>query len=144
MGSDAREVVLYDDGCPLCTFQMRLLTWLDWRGVIDIRPLSAPATRALVPELDESALRAAIHCVTPTGGVHRGARAIRHLALRLPALIPLAGLLWIPGVIGIAERVYRMISRHRATLGRWFGCAGACAYLPARNQDVDLHGSPDR
>jgi len=24
------KIVLYDSDCPLCTFQMKLLTWLDW------------------------------------------------------------------------------------------------------------------
>ena len=27
--SSAQQIVLYDDSCPLCTFQMRALTWLD-------------------------------------------------------------------------------------------------------------------
>ena len=30
----APHAVLYDDECSMCTFQMKVLTWLDWRGVL--------------------------------------------------------------------------------------------------------------
>ena len=141
--SSAQQIVLYDDSCPLCTFQMRALTWLDWRGVISLKPLSSPASQALAPQLRPGELRAEIHCLAPDGRIHRGARAIRHLALRIPALVPLAVLLWIPGVIWIATRVYALVSRNRHLLSRWFGCEEACAYLPARNQEVELNVNAD-
>ena len=68
------NLVLYDDGCPLCTFQMKLLTWLDWFNRLQLLPISRPEAAALAPGLTAAALREAIHCVTPEGRVHRGAR----------------------------------------------------------------------
>ena len=86
--SAARDTLIYDDNCPMCTFQSRTLTWLDWRHVIRLAPISHPETRRIAPDLTREQLHEAIHCVTPEGRVHRGARAIRHLGLRVPALWP--------------------------------------------------------
>lgn len=126
------NAVLYDDHCPLCTFQSRLLTWLDWFNVVRMVPLSTPEAARLVPQLTREDLLEAIHCVTPDGRVSRGARAIRFLSLRMPLLLPLGLFLWLPGVIWVAERVYQFVSRNRHVLSRLFGCKEACALLPAR------------
>ena len=126
------HLVLYDDECPLCTFQMRLLTWLDWFNLISFMPISDARAANAVPNISREALLEAIHCVAANGRIHRGARCIRFLGLRLPLLIPVALVLWIPGVIQLAELVYRWISRNRHLLSRWFGCKEACALLPAR------------
>ncbi len=138
MTRPASDILIYDDGCPLCEFQMRVLTWLDWRNVMRLMPLSNPEIRAIAPQLRREDLQEAIHCVTPAGATYRGARAIRYLGLRLPALIPLSLFLWIPGVIYAAERVYMWVSRNRLVLSRLFGCKEACAILPARRRGADL------
>ena len=134
--------VLYDDGCPLCTFQMRLLTWLDWFDTVTLLPVSSPRVSAVAPTLSRERLLEAIHCVTPGGRVYRGARCIRHLGLRMPLLFPLALFLWIPGVIWIAELIYMWVSRHRQGLSRLFGCKEACALLPAKHRPLDEGISP--
>ena len=127
-----RSLVLYDDACPLCTFQMRLLTWLDWFGGIEPLPLSDPRTVAAAPGLTPEALSEAIHCISPRGRVYRGARCLRFLGMRLPLFVPVALFLWVPGVILVAEIIYRWVSRHRLLLSRLFGCKTACAWLPPR------------
>lgn len=130
-------MVLYDDGCSLCTFQMRMLTWLDWFHSLSLVPVSSPKVSKIAPSLTNEQLMEAIHCVTPEGQIHRGARCIRHLGMRLPILIPLGLILWIPGIIWIAERVYMWVSRNRQLLSRVFGCKGACAILPPRESHKD-------
>jgi len=132
-----RHIVLYDDECPLCTFQMRVLTWLDWFGALSLIPLSHESAARLAPHLSREDLQEAIHCIAKDGRIHRGARCIRFVGLRLPLLVPVALFLWIPGVIQIAEVVYQWISRHRLLLSRLFGCKGACAILPARPRAQD-------
>ena len=127
--------VLYDDRCPMCTFQSRLLSRLDWFGRITLLPLSDPTAHERAGQISDEQLREAIHCFDPTGRVFRGARALRHIGMRLPVMVPLALLLWVPGVILIAERVYRFVSRNRHMLSRWFGCAAACRVLPERKPD---------
>ncbi len=131
------HTVLFDDECSLCTFQMRTLTWLDWFNVLRLLPISNPHARAIAPQLTREALLEAIHCVTPEGVVYRGARAIRFVGMRLPLLIPIALILWFPGVIWFAEKIYAWVSRNRHLLSRVFGCKDACAILPARKREQD-------
>lgn len=128
----SRHVVLYDDECAMCTFQMRVLTWLDWRNALQLLPLSDPSAAVLAPQLSRYDLQEAIHCIARNGRIYRGARCIRFVGMRLPLLIPVALFLWIPGVIQIAEIFYQWVSRNRLLLSRVFGCKGACALLPPR------------
>jgi predicted DCC family thiol-disulfide oxidoreductase YuxK len=126
------HAVLYDGECSFCTFQMKMLRWMDWSNRFALVPAADPRVATLAPALTEAHLNEAIHCVTQSGKIHRGARAIRFIALRLPAAIPLALFLWLPGVILVAERVYALISRNRQWISRVFGCKGACALVPDR------------
>ena len=131
------HIVLYDGECPLCTFQMKLLTWLDWCNVLSLLPISDPSAAELAPHLTREELLEAIHCLSRQGRLYRGARCIRFVGMRLPLLIPIALVLWIPGVIWIAEKLYTRLSRNRHLLSRIFGCKEACAILPARRRAAD-------
>jgi len=114
---------------------MRLLTWLDWCDVAQLLPVSDPDTLRLVPGLTRQDLLEAIHCVPREDPVLRGARALRFVGMRMPLLIPMALVLWVPGVIWVAERVYMWVSRNRHLLSRFFGCKDACAIMPQREQE---------
>ena len=129
--------VLYDGECPMCVFQMKVLSWLDWRNALALVPLSDPRAHEIAPQITRGDLLEAIHCVTPEGRVYRGARAIRFVGMRLPLLVPVALVLWIPGVILLAEIAYRWVSRNRHLLGRVFGCKDACAIMPKREREQD-------
>lgn len=129
--------VLFDPDCPLCTFQMRVLSWLDWRNQLALIPLSDPRAARLAPSLRREDLLEALHCVTPEGRIYRGARALRFIGIKLPLLLPLTLLLWIPGIIQIAEVLYRMISRNRYWISRLFGCREACSLIPKRERSQD-------
>ena len=137
LSTPSTHLLLYDDHCPLCSFQMRLLTWLDWFNLLSMLPLSHERATLVGSGLRREDLLEAIHCVTRDGQVHRGARALRFIGLRMPALIPLALFLWIPGVIAVAEVAYKTVSRNRHTLSRMFGCKGACSVLPPRQREND-------
>ncbi|MEW6302260.1 MAG: DUF393 domain-containing protein [Verrucomicrobiota bacterium] len=129
------HIVLYDGDCPLCTFQMRVLTWLDWCNVVALVPIADARAQAAAPHQKREDLLEAIHCVATDGRIYRGARCLRFVGMRMPLLIPLALLLWIPGVIWVAERVYMWVSRNRHLLSRLFGCKDACAIMPARKRE---------
>jgi predicted DCC family thiol-disulfide oxidoreductase YuxK len=133
----SKHIILYDSECPMCVFQMKMLSWLDWFGVLALMPLSDPHAREIAPQLTREDLLEAIHCVTPQGIIYRGARAIRFVGMRLPLLIPVALFLWIPGVIQVAEIIYQWVSRNRHLLSRVFGCKDACALLPAKKRQQD-------
>jgi len=130
----ATNILLYDDQCPMCTFQMRVLSWLDWFNVTTLLPLSDPRAKEVAPGLKPEDLLAAIHCVAKNGKIYRAARCIRHVGMRMPLLVPLALFLWIPGVIWIAEKIYARVARNRYLLSRVFGCKEACAVLPQRQR----------
>lgn len=136
--SEGKLVVLYDSDCPLCTFQMKLITWLDWLNRVSLLPVKDGRAAEVAPDLTREDLLEAIHCVTPGGRIYRGARAIRFLGMRMPLLVPLSLFLWIPGVIWVAEVVYMWISRNRLVLSRLFGCKGACAIMPERKREDDF------
>jgi len=133
----SKHIILYDSDCPLCTFQMRMVTWLDWFNRVRLLPISEPEASGIAPHLTQEELREAIHCVTPEDKIHRGARCIRFLGMRMPLLIPVALFLWLPGVIWVAEKVYMWVSHNRHLLSKIFGCKGACAILPERKRDGD-------
>src|SRR6267143_882926 len=97
--------ILYDDECPLCVFQMKLLTWLDWFSRLELVPVSDPRAQVLAPAIGREQLLEAIHCVLPDGRIYRGARALRFVGMRMPLFVPLALALWIPGVIWVAEKM---------------------------------------
>ena len=128
------HLVLYDDCCSFCTFQMRVITWLDWLNRVSLFPISHPDTASLAPGLTPIAMQEAIHCITPAGKIYRGARGIRFLSARMPLAWPIALILWIPGVILIADVIYKWISRNRYLLSRFFGCQGACSVMPVRDR----------
>src|SRR6056297_3913815 len=104
-----KHVLLFDSDCPMCTFQSRTLSWLDWLHQVEMVPLKDPRTAEIAPDITREDLLEAIHCVTPSGEIRRGARAIRFLGMRIPLLVPVGLFLWIPGVIWIAEKVYAWV-----------------------------------
>ena len=83
-----------------------------------------------------------IHCVAVDGTVLRGARALRFIGLRMPLLVPLALVLWVPGIIWIAEVTYGCVSRNRHLISKVFGCKGACDILPHRRREGELPTKP--
>ena len=132
------NTVLYDGDCPLCTFQMRVITWLDWFNTVRLIPIVDSRAAEIAPGIKREDLQEAIHCIAKRGTIYRGARCVRFIGMRLPLAVPLALVLWIPGVIYLAEIVYRLISRNRLVLSRLFGCKGACALMPARRRDGEF------
>lgn len=130
----ATNVVLYDGDCSLCTFQMKVITWLDWFNTVLLVPIADPRAREIAPRLTRTDLHEAIHCVAKNGRIHRGARCLRFVGMRMPLAFPMALFLWSPGVITVAEIFYRWVSRNRYLLSKVFGCKEACAIMPARKR----------
>ena len=134
VNASATHIVLYDGDCSLCTFQMRVITWMDWFNTVSLLPIADPRAHEVAPRLTRTDLQEAIHCVAKDGRIHRGARCLRFIGMRMPLAVPFALVMWIPGVIYVAEIFYRWLSRNRLLLSRLFGCKEACAILPARRR----------
>lgn len=130
----ATHIVLYDGDCSLCTFQMRVITWLDWFNTVSLVPIADPRAQEIAPRLTRTDLHEAIHCVAKDNRIYRGARCIRFIGLRMPLAFLVSLVLWVPGVIFVAEFFYRWVSRNRYLLSRMFGCKEACAIMPARKR----------
>jgi len=127
-----RHILLYDGDCPMCIFQTRVISWLDWLNQVELVPLADPRAAEIAPEVTRADLLEKIHCVTPGGRIHKGARAFRFLGFRIPLMIPVALVLWVPGVIWVAERFYEYIAARRQFFSKFFGCQGACEILPEK------------
>jgi predicted DCC family thiol-disulfide oxidoreductase YuxK len=115
------HVVIYDGECNFCSAQVRWLHRLDWFKLLKFIPAKDPFVKNIAPNLSQERLSEAIYCVSKNGNISRAARCFRSLSLRIPLLFPVALLLWFPGVIWIAEKIYEMIARNRSTLSRFFG-----------------------
>jgi predicted DCC family thiol-disulfide oxidoreductase YuxK len=42
-----KHILLFDSDCPLCTFQSRLLYWMDWFNVVEMVPLNDARAAAI-------------------------------------------------------------------------------------------------
>ena len=135
MTQTATHYLLFDDKCPMCTFQMRTLTWLDWFNTLTMIPISHQKAGQLAPNISREDLLEAIHCISSKGRIYRGARALRFVGMRMVLGVPMALVLFVPGVIQFAELVYGYVSKNRHLLSRFFGCKEACTIMPARERE---------
>ncbi len=133
-----KTIVLYDGKCPMCTFQMQLLTWLDLLHRLELIPYQDQRAETYTADIPAAALQASIHCVTATGQTSLCATALRHICMQLPPCIPLALILWIPGIMPLANDIYDGVSRNRMRMSRIFGCTSACAIMPSKQRDGDV------
>ena len=63
MAEPKKHRLIYDDECAMCTFQMRVLTWLDWFNVAQLIPASDPQSLKIASGLTHEKLMEEIHCV---------------------------------------------------------------------------------
>lgn len=126
-----RTLVLFDGSCPFCRASVGWVRALDWLGALEFRSFRIEGAAPLLdPPLDPEKMDAEMHVVAPRGRrVYHGFWAFRHLAWRLPALVPLAPFLHIPGVGWLGQRVYLWIARNRFGL---VPCKDGACQLPAR------------
>ena len=113
--SGARRWVLYYDGeCAMCEAARRWLSRLDSRRRIEwkaYQSLERPPYG-----LSWSDLESAAWLDTGSGRPVRGFNAFRTLALRLPLLLPLAPVLWMPGMGRMGDLAYGWMARNRCRL----------------------------
>lgn len=106
--------VLYDGTCGLCirsAFWIAILDHLHRAELVDFR--DASLRKKFAPMLRPANLDRALHVVFPGGRVERGFDAFRALSWNLPALWPVAPLLYVPGIPTIGRRVYAKVAERR-------------------------------
>ena len=113
-----RQWVLYYDGdCGFCDAVKRWLSRIDFFDAIEWTPyqgLERPPQGLSWGDLERVAY---LH--TGQGSLSQGFYAFRMLTLRLLPLIPLAPILWFPGIHLVGEMVYGWFARNRYRLS---GC----------------------
>jgi len=122
-GAEAAEIIM-----PLAF----LNPWL-WIGAL---ALAAPLWLHLRRRQETNVLRfSALRFLDDEPQPRQSPLRLRNILLFL--LRALALLLWVPGFIWIAEKLYNLVARNRRTLSRIFGCKEACSILPARKREQD-------
>jgi len=106
----------YDGDCEFCARVVRALFRIDFLGRIRWIPyqtLEKPPDGLSWGDLDIAA-----YLDTGEHRLHQGFYAFRMLTLRLRPLLPLAPVLWFPGVNLVGAPVYRWVARNRHRLSR--------------------------
>ncbi len=108
-------ILIYDGDCGFCRRQVAFVERYDARGLIEPIPFQAADLTHYGVTLE--ATEQAMHLVSPSGEVWRGAAAAREIFKLLPGARPLAWLFRLPGAMFIAERVYDWVARRRHRFG---------------------------
>jgi predicted DCC family thiol-disulfide oxidoreductase YuxK len=122
-----RWALLFDGHCRLCRRSVAILIALDWFGrvrPVSFRDVDLPRfNRVFGSSITPIDADREMYLVRP-GRALGGYDAYRRLALLLPALWPVAPLLWLPGVSHLGRWMYRWVADRRLAL---FGrCDDAC------------------
>lgn len=110
----AKVTIWYDGGCPLCTREIALMRWLDWRRAIDYHDVSPPG--AVCP-IDQGELLARFHA-SEDGVMLSGAAAFAAMWRAIPLLKPIGWAARNSVVLWLLERLYIRFLRVRPYLQR--------------------------
>jgi predicted DCC family thiol-disulfide oxidoreductase YuxK len=122
--------VWYDALCPICRRSVRWLRRLDWRRRLEYRDIHDRAMMAgQLPDVSYAQAMKELLVVTPDGQRRTGFDGLRRLAWVLPAMWPVAPLLYVPPLPWLGRRMYRWIARRRYRL---LACDGGICALHLR------------
>jgi predicted DCC family thiol-disulfide oxidoreductase YuxK len=121
--------MLYDGTCRMCTNQAELVARYDDDQRIELLDMNSPAARARFPQITPADAQRELHVVAPDGAIHRGAAAVQQILLLLPSLRGLGECMRLPGMMRLANPLYKWIASNRYLLGGRVAAAcddGAC------------------
>ena len=119
--------VIYDGQCSFCIRVLRICRTLDRRRTLRFHDANDRGQmHARFPELRGADVENAMFVVTPSRRVYRGFFAVRRIALAVPLMWPLLGLLHLPGSGWAGPKAYAWVARNR----RRFGCESDACELP--------------
>jgi predicted DCC family thiol-disulfide oxidoreductase YuxK len=124
VGAERRPVLFYDGGCPLCRREIAHYRRLDAGERVVWVDLHADPEQAQRYGLSWRAAMQRIHLLESDGRLVTGAAAFAALWRRLPYYRRLAGLVRLPGVLPLLDRVYGIFARWRWR--RREACEGSC------------------
>jgi predicted DCC family thiol-disulfide oxidoreductase YuxK len=130
MRGDEETVVLYDRDCSLCVWSVQVLRAWDRRSRVAAIPIQGEEGSRLLARVASAARLASMHVVTSDGAVRSGGAGLPAVLRPRPGGRALARLTEV--MPRTTDRAYRLVSRHRATLGRRLGRRSCPAGAPAR------------
>ena len=104
--------VLYDSKCKICNGGANKIKWYDWTKKLTLISLHDEKVAIHWPELQKDDLMRAVTIISG-GIVYQGAKAYRHLSLKMPSLWLFAPLLWFPFSLPFWEWLYALIADNR-------------------------------
>jgi predicted DCC family thiol-disulfide oxidoreductase YuxK len=129
LGADARRArrVLFDADCGICTYLCRLVQRLDRFHRLEFianqdRQRFPASIASIAPEL----LDRSVVVVLPNGSWVTEGRAVFEVLRALPFGVLFAWWLLVPGLAGLGNALYRLVSRNRARISVSLGLT-ACA-----------------
>jgi len=136
-GRGKHFVFYYDAECPLCAQTKALLQTLDWFHFVHFQPVQSLTDNEIA---SMSTTRPAL--LSDIGGkwVHKGEAFLgvdtyKRVLLLLPLMTPVGILLWMPGIQGVARRVYGQIAMRRAVNRCTFE---SCGIVPVQSPNAQL------
>ncbi len=126
-----RGVVLYDSDCAFCRKGVSIVSKLDWLNRLHYQ--SARDAESFPPSgvpLVQEKMLEEMHLLRPDRQkTYVGFRAFRWMSWRLPLTLPIAPLLYIPGVPWLGDRIYKWVARNRFKL---IPCRDGACQVPLR------------
>jgi predicted DCC family thiol-disulfide oxidoreductase YuxK len=128
-----RLTVYYDEQCPLCNRTATVVSHFDLAQAVLFRGLQGHARECRALDgISEGELLQDLYAVDGNGKLYRGLDTYIRILRAMGYAAPLGWLLNLPGVYGLAARVYRRIADQRQRLA----CGGACP-APAAVAEID-------
>ena len=109
-----QTTVLFDGRCGFCAKTILILKSFDWLHRLHFANYhDIDVRKKYAPEIPLQTLDEEMHVVLENGITPKGFYAFRALAWQLPPLLPIAPLLYVPGLSLFGELVYQYIANHR-------------------------------
>ena len=116
IASNASWRLYYDGDCGLCNTFVGWLARLDFSHLITWTPyqsLKRPPGGLTWTDLERSA-----YLETGNGRLYEGFYAFRMITLKIWPLLPLAPIIWMPGMNLLGVSMYRWVARNRCRLSK--------------------------
>jgi predicted DCC family thiol-disulfide oxidoreductase YuxK len=111
-----RHVVVYDGECSFCRAQVARVRRLDKRDAFEYAARQTPGLVDRFPALASGDFDSGMRLISPGGETFVGADAVHRIARQLPYWRRVAWLYEVPGLRGLARKVYRWVAAHRRSL----------------------------
>ena len=115
-------IVVYDSECSFCARFAERVTKLDNQGKIKLLSSKQEISRDVAEKFDHSRLDNTIVAISADGRTFYESRAVAQVLQRLPGISKMiARLINLPVIGTPADWIYRLVSRYRALLSKFFG-----------------------